>query len=862
MANSDGSIVLSTKIDTSGAESGLSRLKGKINALRNSDAAIERLNTAIRTQEQLIKRLNRRYAELVAAGEGESDAAVELKDKIADLTSELGEMKTASETLGSTTAQKMAQGFSSAVQTINNALDSVAARLATVFSIAKFVQFSKEGAALATQTEASAQRIRSIYGEASDAVGDYIDANAKALLMSKNAAAQYASTYGNLFSSWASQAKNAELTTRYLEITSVIASKTGRTVEDVQERIRSGLLGNTESIEDLGIFVTTSTIEMTDAFKKMANGKSWEQLDEYTKQEIRSMAILEQATAKYGSTVLDTTQTAKSNLAAAWEEFQATWGVFVNEILRPILEYLTQILEVATEGLNNLLGRSGKILDDTESTATASNDTADNIKEAAENQEELNDALKQGVAAFDDINVLADNTAESIEKAGGGRIDNITTITPNGGSGEGDGGDQLQKTKEEIIELMHTVGTALMAIGCVLLATGNIGVGLALIVAGAAIDGFGEASDDKGKSIEDIISRVSQLVAIAGTIAIMLGIILCAVGAIGTGVQLILVGAVAIFGDAALNWDTIVEELGKAQNAWAVVLAGVVLIVLGVLLCCTGAGIALGVALIAAGAVALVTVVVVNWDAICTWVKNAVSAAIDWIKTYGMLVLGILLCLTGAGFASGIAIILKWAKDNAETVPLANTILTFAQKIWNEVKDFWDRHIAKVFTGKFWEDLAKKAGNGLISGFEAAVNSVIILFEDMINFVVDGLNVLVSGMSSVAGAVGNLFGADWSIGSIGRANLGRLSVPRLAKGAVIPANREFLAVLGDQKSGTNIETPLATMIEAFKAALDSRQSTVKEEHYYLNGDELMSIIYKLAKQGERQQGTNFVEGWN
>lgn len=803
MANSDGSIVLSTKIDTSGAESGLSRLKGKINALRNSDAAIEQLNTAIRTQEQLIKRLNRRYAELVAAGEGESDAAVELKDKIADLTSELGEMKTASETLGSTTAQKMAQGFSSAVQTINNALGSVAARLATVFSIAKFVQFSKEGATLATQTEASAQRIRSIYGESSDVVGDYIDANAKALLMSKNAAAQYASTYGNLFSSWASQAKNAELTTRYLEITSVIASKTGRTVEDVQERIRSGLLGNTESIEDLGIFVTTSTIEMTDAFKKMADGKSWEQLDEYTKQEIRSMAILEQATAKYGNTVLDTTQTAKSNLAAAWEEFQATWGVFVNEILQPILENLTQILEVATEGLNNLLGRSGKILDDTESTATASNDTADNIKEAAENQEELNDALKQGVAAFDDINVLADNTAESIEKAGGGRVDNITTTAPNGGSGEGDGGDQLQKTKEEIIELMHTVGTALMAIGCVLLATGNIGVGLALIVAGAAIDGFGEASDDKGKSIEDIISRVSRLVAIAGIVAIMLGVILCAVGAIGTGVQLILVGAVAIFGDAALNWD-----------------------------------------------------------AICTWVKNAVSAAIDWIKTYGMLVLGILLCLTGAGFASGIAIILKWAKDNAETVPLANTILTFVQKIWNAVKDFWDRHIAKVFTGKFWEDLAKKAGNGLISGFEAAVNSVIILFEDMINFVVDGLNVLVSGMSSVAGAVGDLFGADWSIGSIGRANLGRLSVPRLAKGAVIPANREFLAVLGDQKSGTNIETPLATMIEAFKAALDSRQSTVKEEHYYLNGDELMSIIYKLAKQGERQQGTNFVEGWN
>ena len=46
-----------------------------------------------------------------------------------------------------------------------------------------------------------------------------------------------------------------------------------------------------------------------------------------------------------------------------------------------------------------------------------------------------------------------------------------------------------------------------------------------------------------------------------------------------------------------------------------------------------------------------------------------------------------------------------------------------------------------------------------------------------------------------------------------------LKIPHLAQGAVIPANREFMAVLGDQKSGTNIETPLATMVQAFRQAL-------------------------------------------
>ena len=44
--------------------------------------------------------------------------------------------------------------------------------------------------------------------------------------------------------------------------------------------------------------------------------------------------------------------------------------------------------------------------------------------------------------------------------------------------------------------------------------------------------------------------------------------------------------------------------------------------------------------------------------------------------------------------------------------------------------------------------------------------------------------------------------------------------PELATGAVIPPNREFLAVLGDQRNGTNIETPLATMMEAFRSVMD------------------------------------------
>ena len=164
----------------------------------------------------------------------------------------------------------------------------LASAIGLAFSVTAIVQFSRESAKLATQTEASVQRLIDIYGKASDSVGDFIDANARALGMSKAAAASYASVYGNLFSVWADQKTNAELTNHYLNMTAVVASKTGRTVADVQERIRSGLLGNTEAIEDLGIFVNVKTIEITDAFQRIANGRSWEQLTAYEQSQVRT----------------------------------------------------------------------------------------------------------------------------------------------------------------------------------------------------------------------------------------------------------------------------------------------------------------------------------------------------------------------------------------------------------------------------------------------------------------------------------------------------------------------------------------------------------------------------------------------
>lgn len=79
-------------------------------------------------------------------------------------------------------------------------------------------------------------------------------------------------------------------------------------------------------------------------------------------------------------------------------------------------------------------------------------------------------------------------------------------------------------------------------------------------------------------------------------------------------------------------------------------------------------------------------------------------------------------------------------------------------------------------------------------------------------------------------------------------------IPQLAHGAVIPPNKEFLAVLGDQKSGTNIETPLATMVDAFKQAMAESGGGTTTVVVQLDGKEIARSTVKNINNMTRAAG--------
>ena len=961
IAGGDGSIVLTTKVEDAGLKKGIAKL--------------------IAEQKAQLQSLTKEYAKLITNNKQNTKEAENLRKKIDELSKSLKQNESALQTFERTSK--------SAFSKVGSALKGLASKLALAFSVTKLLQFSNEAGQMATQQEASVQRLIDIYGEASQSVGDFIDANARALGMSKAAAAQYSSVYGNLFSVWADQKTNAELTAHYLNMTAVVASKSGRTVEDVQERVRSGLLGNTEAIEDLGIFVNVKTIEMTNAFQRMADGRSWEQLGAYEQQQIRTLAILEQATQKYGNKVANTTALTRAQYRAAYEDLQATWGQFVNTVLMPVLRVLTQIMTFITMGMQALAGLTGKTIETSKIQASNAQSTANSIGTAVENQDDLTKSVKETakaqkgmLAGFDKINKLTEETASN-------SANNTPSSAPSGTGGGftlpsiGDGlGQQETAISSTLATIMGIAGGALVAIGLILIATGNIAWGVGFIIAGALTLGVSMAMIKDTQISDTVRNSVTKGIVIAGMFALVVGLLLCAVpGKMGYGIALVALGVVSLVGAVALNWEGIKEMLNGTLGS-AVTIAGVAAIAFGVMMCVIQNW-ELGIALIALGVASLVTVVTVNWETIKTQLESTLGVAIA-LTGIVAIVIGILLCVANmweAGLAlialGGVALVTpiavnwnvfleklteiwdgiklfwdtyiapwftseKWSeligkiKDSflasdfvtkiteiwdgvklfynehikvwftkTKWVKLVNRIkarfeaskwsklikniwkgikeyydehvkVWFTKKkwvglvnnikerfkaskfsklikdIWEGIKTFWNEKIAPWFTLTKWQELAGKCGDGLKSGFKNAINAIISYFETLINRVIEKFNKISFTVPDWVPFIGgNKYGVDIS----------KVSIPRLAEGAVIPPNREFLAVLGDQKKGTNIEAPLETIVDAFNIALQGNANYGggnTEVVLEIDGREFGRAVVEQGNRENRRIGTRLV----
>lgn len=349
--------------------------------------------------------------------------------------------------------------------------------------LAKFAGFAILGKKLldvgmySTQTalevSAAMNQIKRQMGESSQSFLKWVNDNANAMNMGVGEATNYGAVYSNLFSGFIKDTnKLSAYTAKMLQTSAVVAEGSGRTITDVMERIRSGLLGNTEAIEDLGINVNVAMIKSTEAFKRFSNGQSWQQLDYQTQQQIRLMAILEQATAKYGDTLSNSVNGRISLFKSLMKDAALNLGnsmlPIINAIM-PVLNSFAMVLKNVTAKLAEFIalmfnkkatvkdgvggavgdmgnamkdaaGGAGDLADAVDDAGDSAGGLADNLGDSAKNAKKAAKELL-GLLGFDEINILQKPKDDDAGGSGGGG---------KGGKGKGGGGGPFKDILPEV----------------------------------------------------------------------------------------------------------------------------------------------------------------------------------------------------------------------------------------------------------------------------------------------------------------------------------------------------------------------------------------------------------------------------
>lgn len=422
--------------------------------------------------------------------------------------------------------------------------------------------------------------------------------------------------------------------------------------------------------------------------------------------------------------------------------------------------------------------------------------------------------------------------------------------------------------------LTALLSVALLEIGAILLFSGaNIGLGLGLMVIGAlGMAATIAANWDIIKSLME--GPIGAITALISGALLVLGAILTFSGAsIGLGIGMIIVGAIGLATAVAANWDT-VQELMRGPIGAATAFVSSALLVLGAILLFSGAGIPLGLGLLLAGSAGLAVAIKPNWNAILDSLKTSWEQIKNW---WSNSVLGGLsrakdtIQNWGTGIIDKLKNVLGIHSPSTETAQMGDymmqgmangitgsqyLVLSVFQTLLDSIQLSFDTWQTNFFTGfaafrstsqELWTNFWSLMGQT----FTIKWNNILSTLQRGVNNAIDALNSLVDAANSLAELTGRFYS------HVGHINVPQIPLPKLATGAVIPPNREFLAVLGDQKQGTNIEAPAELIrqmvIEGLRAA--GGQGQVIENVLMLDGE----VIYQNQKEIARQHGVNLAE---
>lgn len=774
--------------------------------------------------------------------------------------------------------EKGLKSLSDMVGDIKPKLKSLAMAVTAAFSVKKLVDFGRQSIETASDLAEVQNVVDTAFGESKQKMEDFADTAVKTYGISKLTAKQTGSNFMAMAAGMGLANDSASDMAMALTGLSADMASFYNVGQDVASTaLKSIFTGETETLKQFGIVMTDANLQAYALSKGIT--KSTADMSQAEKVQLRYNYVMSQTALAQGDFAKTSDSWANQTriLSEQWKEFGATIGTVLMNVLLPavkavnsVLSQLISLAQGAARALSEAFGfELSNSADEAQSIVKSTSQAADNYSDIADNAQQTQEAQEGSLASFDQMNKLNDESkSDSTGVSGAGEI-----MQPSGTSVEVDTG----KANKKLSDFFKSVRTQFEKLADYLdknfkpifddIWSGleKESIELAQILGGVFSDIMSLSEPLKAYFINDFTPLMQTAFSTLGKIGIGLfdsfnkvfsdiwnvAVFPILQNFITVGLPLMADFGTQVWNTLGVLFDNIKEIFDTLWNG----VAQPVLNALKTLWCDTwqsisdfwnewGQPIFDG---INEGITTTKNIFLNLWETVLkpvfdklmdvadsVWtehLKPLLDEFLDFVGTLITSVLSIynkaiapvvnwLVSILGPIVSSVLGKIIKTVGNVVSNIidavkniisALKGVVLFIVGVFTGDWKKAW-QGVKKIFKG-VWDalvDIAKTPINliiGLINGLTGAV-------EDALNWIIDGINEL------------SFTTPDWLPGDLGGQTFGfDLSqidipeIPKLAQGAVIPPNSEFLAVLGDQKRGTNIEAPLDTIKQALFEAL-------------------------------------------
>jgi len=600
--------------------------------------------------------------------------------------------------------------------------------------------------------------------------------------------------FNTLLTGFGDTAERAQLMSQNLtQLGYDISSFFNISIEDAMQKLQSGISGELEPLRRLGYDLSQARLEQTAL--NLGIKESVANMTQAEKAELRYYAIMTQVTTAQGD-MARTLEAPANQLrilqAQLTQAARAIGNIFI-PALNAILPYAIAVVQVIREIANALANLAGFKLTEVDysgvnSAAVGAGSLADNLDDAAGAAKKL----KQYTAGFDELNVFAPNTGSGSGAGAGGAggFDfDLPTYDFLGDAVQTRIGEIKKMIEDTLAEITTIVSGFMLAVGAILVVTGvNIPLGVGLMAAGAVGLAATVGLNWTAMSSE-LASTLALITGVVGGFLLALGAIMAFSGAnLPLGIALMALGGASLVSAAVINWHNSDRHLTDALTTLTGVLAGASLAV-GAMLAFTGVATGLGIALMAVGAVTLVSAAALNWNSIPDALASPLSR-VGLLVSGATLALGAILAFSGC-MPLGIALMAIGATSLVSVMALN----------WNGLSDEIQNVIAIITTVVSVAFLAIGAalafsganiplGLALLAAGAATMGTAIMPnwndLSDNVQQKISMITTVVGGALLAVGVILALSGVALPLG------LGLMAAGALSLGAVATLNWDFV----------------------------------------------------------------------